>query len=153
MNSKIEKLKKKDIEEASKIYNRGLRMEIPKGKNSLEYAKKILSNVYCFVYKENNKVKGLVAFEINKKNKIIMKFICSMKLRKGLGKKLMKKMAKFAKYKKIKVIYSNVSSKNKRVIAFYEYLGFKRYGNKKASRDFILYLVKAKPTDILNTLK
>lgn len=141
----IEKLKKKDIVEAAKVYNKGLRMEIPKGHNTLNYTKKYLKEIYCFVYKENNKILGLVSFKFKTKDKIQMDFICAIKLRKGIGKKLIIKLKEFAVNNKVKMIYSNVSSKDKRVLEFYKNCGFKTYSKYYANKSFMLYRIKSKP--------
>ncbi|MFH1365192.1 MAG: GNAT family N-acetyltransferase [archaeon] len=149
----IEKLKKKNIKKAAKIYYAGIKMEIPPGRSSLEEIIKKLNKVETFVYKKKNQINGLVSFVIGK-NKVKIDFICAMKLRKGVGKKLIKHLAIFSLRKKIKYIYSNVSSKDKRVIEFYDFCGFKRYGEKKIKlkKKFILYRIKAKPEWIKEAL-
>jgi len=90
--NKIEKLKLNDLEETAKVYNKGLQMEMPKGYHTLNETLKHLKEVYTFVYKENQKIKGLISFELKKKNKIKIDFICTLNLRKGIGKNLMNKL-------------------------------------------------------------
>ncbi len=141
----IERLKKKDIKEAAKVYYKGLQMETPKGRATFDKIIKHLQEVSLFVYKEKGKIKGLVSFTFKEKDKIKMDFICTFELRKGIGKKLMKKLAEFAIRHKVEFIYSNVSSQDKRVIKFYESLGFKKYGRYFVNKNFMLYRIKAKP--------
>jgi len=141
----IERLKKKDIKEAAKVYYKGLQMETPKGRTTFDKVVKHIKEVCLFVYKEKGKIKGLVSFTFEEKDKIKMDFICALELRKGIGKKLMKKLVEFAIKHKVRFIYSNVSSQDKRVIKFYESLGFKKYGRYFANKNFILYKIKAKP--------
>ena len=149
----IERLKSKDIREAAKVYNKGLRMEIPKGFSTLNKTIKHLKEVETFVYKKNNKIKGLISFIFKNKNKIKIDFICALEQRKGIGTALMKRLTKFSIRKKIKFIYSNVSSQDKRTIKFYESCGFKRYGKYFADKNFMLFRIKAKPEWILEKIK
>lgn len=147
----IEKLKLKDLKEAAKVYYKGLQMEIPKGRQSLDNVINLLGKIHTFVYKENGKIRGLVTFEL-RGNKIRMNFICAMVLRRGIGEKLMKKLVDFAMKNKVRFIYSSVSSKDKRVMIFYDKLGFKRYSSYSASRNFIIYRIKARPEDIRDAI-
>lgn len=150
----IEKLKKKDLKEAAKVYNKGLQMEIPKGYRNLNKLIKILDKeVRCFVHKTNNKMDGLVSFCYKTKNKIQIGFICALKPRKRIGSKLIKKLADLSLKNNVQFIYSNVSSKDKRVMNFYEFCGFKKYGKYYARKDFMLYRIKAKPERIKESLK
>lgn len=150
----IEKLKKREVIEAAKVYSKGLSMEIPKGRCRLHKLITILDKeVECFVHKTNNKIDGLISFEFNGKSKIKVDFICALKLRKGIGKRLMKKLANYCLRRNIKSIYSNVSTKDKKVMSFYKYCGFKKYGQYYAGKDFLLNRVKATPTDIKMALK
>lgn len=147
----IEKLKRKDIAQAAKVYNKGLSMEIPPGKATLEETKITLRKVKCFVYKEKRKIQGLITFT-KTGNSIIVEFICSLKLRKGIGRNLMIKMANSALKENVKTVYSNVSSKDKRVINFYDSCGFKKYGQyeSKIRKGFILNKIKATPKSIIS---
>ncbi len=149
----IEKLKQKDVKEAAKVYNKGLQMEIPKGYATLDETIKHLKEVRTFVYKENKKIKGLISFKPKDKNKIKLDFICALVLRKGIGKKLMIKLADFSIKEKIEFIYSNVSSKDKRVMNFYENCGFKIYRRYFSGKNFMLYRIKAKPGWIKEALR
>ena len=144
----IGKLKKKDIDEAVKVYLKGLSMEIPKGYSTKEDAKRKLNGINSFVYKEGGKILGLITFTLEYKKKIKINFICAIKPRKRIGKKLMKKLAKFAIKNKIKMIQSTMSSKDKRATNFYEKCGFRKYG-KDISNNFVLYRIKVKPEEIL----
>ena len=148
----IEKLKKKDIQEAEKVYNKGLLMEIPPGHPSKEAVLKELKENYIFIHKENNKIKGLISFRILSNNKIRIDFICSIILRKGIGKKLMKKLADFSIRKKIKLIITAESSKDKRARNFYKNCGFKKYGECN-SNNLKLYRIKTKPEIIKKNIK
>ncbi len=143
----IEKLKNKDLKKAAKVYNKGLKMEIPPGSSTIQETIDHLKKELTFVYKENNKIEGLVTFNLKNKE-IRMRFICAMKLRKGIGKKLMKKLVDFSTKNKVKMIYSNVSLKDKRVLEFYNFLGFKKYQSYYSNRNFKLYRIKAKPKEI-----
>lgn len=128
-------------------------METPKGRATFDKVIKHLEEVSLFVYKEKRKIKGLISFTFKEKGKIKIDFICTLRLRKGIGKKLMKKLAEFAIKHNVKFIYSNVSSQDKRVIKFYESLGFKKYGKYFANKNFMLYRIKAKPEWIKETVK
>ena len=146
----IEKLKKKDIRKAAIVYNKGLRMEIPRGKSTLKRTTTILSKEEeCLVYKEGDKIIGLVTFEKKGKN-IKIRFICTLKLRKGIGKKLMICLARIAIKREIKYLFSNVSTKDKRVIKFYDYCGFKKYDSYEAERGFILNKIKVSLREVLS---
>jgi N-acetylglutamate synthase-like GNAT family acetyltransferase len=150
----IEKLKLKDIKEAAIVYNKGLQMEIPKGpKYKLKHLIKVISKPKIFVFKEKDKIKVFVSFKMKNKENVKMDFICVTKLRRGIGKKLMKKLAEYSLKNKIRYIYSNVSSKDKRVMGFYEKMGFEKYQKYYANKDFMLYRIKAKPEWILEFLK
>ena len=141
----IELLKKTDIEEAAKVFNHGLQMEIPKGYATLDETIERLKNVITFVYKENQKIKGLISFGFKEKGKIKVDFICALALRKGIGTILMEKLADFSIKNNIIFIYSRISSKDKRAIKFYGHCGFKKYGEHAVAKDFMLYKVKAEP--------
>ena len=59
----------------------------------------------------------------------------------------------FATKEKIDFIYSTVSSKDKRVMKFYENCGFKTYGKYFLGKTFMLYRIKAKPEWIKDALR
>lgn len=149
----IEKLKKKDIIECARVYMAGQMMQVPKYKSTLKRTVRHLEGVQTFVYKENVKIKGLVSFTIFGNGNLKMHFICALVLRVGVGKKLMKRLASLAVKDDLKYIISEVSSKDKRVMSFYESCGFKKYGEHKPTRNFMLILVRAKPERILERLK
>lgn len=148
----IEQLKKKDIEEAAKVYSLGLQMQIPKSYLPLEEIIKNLRKLKLFVYRNKTKIKGLLSFTPKGKNSLEIDFICSLELRKGIGKKLIKRLAEFSVKRKIRTIYSNVSSKDKRVINFYESCGFEVYGKPRISNKLKLYKLKTIPQKILNKI-
>lgn len=151
--NKLEKLKKKDIKEAAKVYQKGLSMEIPKGYCNLDKLIKVLDKeVLGYVYKIKNKIKGLVSFYFNGKDRIVIDFICALIQRKGIGTKLMKKLANLALKKKVRYIYSTVLTKDKKVMAFYKNCGFKKYKQYYAKKDFLLYGVKVKPIEMINAI-
>ena len=147
----IEKLKKKDIKETAKVYRKGLEMQIPKSDYPLEEIIKNLEKFQVYVYKDKQKIKGLLSFKVQD-NKIKIDFICSLKLRKGIGKKLIQRLAEFSVKNKIKTIYSNVSSKDKRVINFYKNCGFEIYGKPHINNKLKLYKIKSTPEKILKEL-
>lgn len=148
----IQKLKKEDIEEAARVYNKGLSMQIPEGYARLDETVKLLKRIECIVHKTNNRIDGLVSFE-KKKDKIYMKFICALKFKEGIGKKLIKKLADHASKSQVKLIYSVVSTKDKRAMKFYEHCGFKKYGQYYQRKNFLLNRIKAKPKKIISSLK
>jgi len=120
----------------------------------METAKEIkfrLKEFDTFICTESNKIIGLLTFTFKKDGNIDIVFICSMVLRKKIGTKLMHRLAKYTIANKINNIYSNVSSKDKRVMNFYDHCGFKRVG-KYFDTGLLLYKVKAKPADIINNL-
>lgn len=149
----IEKLKEKDIKETAKIHNKGLRMQIPKGHSSLDKTIKNLKKVHVFVYKENKKIKGVILFKLKQKNKITINFICALTTRRGIGKKLIKKLVNFPVKEKIEFIYSNVSSKDERAMNFYKKCGFKIYKKCFLEKNFMLYKIKAKPEWVKKAIK
>ena len=116
-------------------------MENPKGYATLKETANNLKKLGCFIHKSNNKIDGLITFR-KRGNNIILDFICSLKLRKGIGSKLINKLTAYSLSKKINSIYSNVSGKDKRVIKFYHSLGFKKYGEKRSKRGLLLYKIK-----------
>ncbi len=63
------------------------------------------------------------------------------------------KLADFSIKEKIEFIYSNVSSKDKRVMNFYKNCGFKIYGRYFSGKTFVLYRIKAKPEWIKEALR
>ncbi|HKZ34163.1 MAG TPA: GNAT family N-acetyltransferase [Candidatus Nanoarchaeia archaeon] len=136
----IEKLKSKDLEEAAEVYIKGLSMEKPEGYATLKETVNKLRKINCLVHKSKNEIDGLVTFKEDK-NSITIDFICSLRLRKGIGKKLMKELISYSKRNKINIICSTVSSKDKRVIKFYDSLGFKKYG-KYHKNKLLLYKIK-----------
>lgn len=136
----IEKLKGKDIEETAKVYIKGLSMEKPKGYATLKETINNLKKLKCFIHKSKNKIDGLVTFK-KRGDKIIIDFICAIKLRKGIGKELMNKLIKYSIKNKINVLYSTVSSKDKRVLKFYDFFGFKKYGEYYKNK-LLLYKIK-----------
>ena len=138
----IEKLKKKNIEKAAKVYIKGLSMEKPKGYATLKETINDLGKLNCFVHKSKGKINGLITFK-KIKNKAILNFICSLKLRRGIGKRLMKRVIKYSIKNNINYIYSRVSSKDKRVLKFYDSLGFKKYGEQNKN-NLLLYKIKLK---------
>lgn len=137
----IKKLKIKDMKETARIYNKGLQMEIPKGYATLEETIKELKKINCFVHKSKNKIDGLITFK-KRKDGIVIDFICSLKLRKGIGKELINKLIVYSINNKINNIYSNVSNKDKRVLKFYDSLGFKKYGEYYENKNLLLYKIK-----------
>lgn len=136
----IEKLKRKDIEETAKVYIKGLSMEKPKGYSTLKETINNLKKLNCFVHKSKKKIDGLITFKKRKDN-ITIDFICSLKLRKGIGRKLMNKLIRYSIDNKVNIIYSNVSNKDKRVLKFYDSLGFKKYGKFHRNK-LLLYKIK-----------
>ena len=145
----IEKLNKKDIGEAAKFYNQGLLTQIPKWKSTLKNNLKKLNETNVFVYKEKNKIKGIVVFEIFENKKLKLDFIYASEMRKGIGRKVIEKVVKLTLKNKVKEIFSEVSHKDKRVMKFYENCGFKKYGEHKVDKRFTLILVKTKPESVL----
>ena len=150
----IEKLKNKDIKESAQVFVKGLSMQKPKplSKPNVNERMDILkSEGTCFIYKYKRKIIGLAYFNVKKAN-IKIRFICSLKKRKGIGSSLIKEVTLFAVKNKISLIYSTVSSEDERVIRFYDFCGFKRYNIYKASGNFTLYRIKAKPETIIEKL-
>src|SRR5271154_6587353 len=96
MNHMIERLQKEDLREAARVYKRGLELEIPIGNAKLEKVLKDLRGFTTFVYKQENRIKGLVTFTFKTEFTIDMIFICSMVFRKRIGTKLMKRLAEYA---------------------------------------------------------
>lgn len=151
--NKIEKLKKKNIKEAAKVYQKGLSMEIPKGYCKLDKLIKVLDKeVLCYIYKIDNKIKGLISFYFKGKYNIVVDFICAIYQGRGIGTKLMKKLADYALKKKVRYICSNVSTKDKKVMTFYKNCGFKKYKQYYVRKGFLLYNVKTKPKDMIKTI-
>jgi hypothetical protein len=144
----IEKLNKRDLEEAAKIYIKGLSMEKPKGYATLKETISDLKKLNCFIHKTENKIDGLITFNIENKE-IIICFICAIKIRKGIGKKLMKRLAVYSLKNKIETIKCIVSSRDKRALGFYQSLGFKKYDKYFKRKNFLLYKIQINPKNIL----
>ncbi len=149
----IEKLKKENVVKAAKIYYCGLSMQVPKGYWALREIINHLNKINVFVYKDAKKILGLVSFKIKHENEIYIDFICAVESGKGIGKKLMRYLAYFAYKNKVKYILSHVSTKDKKVMKFYESCGFKKYAQYYARKDFLLYRIKAKPKKIIIIFK
>lgn len=141
----IEKLKRKDVEEAARVYNKGLQMEIPSGYSTLNESINHLKKLNTFVYKERNKIRGLISFTSKNKDKIKIDFICAIKPRKGIGKKLINELADFSLKNNIQWIYTAMSSKDKRAMSFYKNCGFKKNGKYSSYQNLTLYRIRAKP--------
>ena len=105
------------------------------------------------MYKEDKKIIGILSFAHKKGNKIRIEFIYSNKLRKGIGKKLIKKLANYALKNRIGFIYTSVSSNDERAINFYRNCGFKFNGKYHSYRNMILYRIKAMPKLIRDIIK
>ena len=141
----IEKLKRKDIQKAAKVYNKGLQMEIPPGFSTLDETLKKLETRHVFVYKDDGKINGLISFTLKSNDKIKIDFICAMKPRKGIGKKLMNKLVDFSIKNKIELIFTSASSIDKRALNFYESCGFEKFGKYRSYQNLVLYRIKTTP--------
>jgi L-amino acid N-acyltransferase YncA len=145
----ITRLTSNDIESASDVYIQGLKMETPPGTANKEDIIRYLNETHCYIAKENNHIYGLVSFLVIDNN-IVIDFICSIKQRCGIAKKLMQKVANYAKNHNYIEIQSTVSSINPSALKFYEKLGFKTYGF--CSIDNIqIKKIKITPQTIINT--
>ena len=133
-----------DIDEAARVFQQGLHREVPRGHEPLPLIRSNLRKYVCFVFKENGKIEGLVWFK-QMRNHITLEFICSRKLRRGIGYKLMLSVVKYAAQRKISRIWSGVSLRDKRASEFYHSLGFR---NQKKTGHFGYY-IKASTEDIL----
>jgi RimJ/RimL family protein N-acetyltransferase len=144
----IEELRKKDIDEAVKVWKKGLTMEIPEGTETNREIRSRLKEFRTFVYKEKDKIIGLLSFTFEEDGSIDIVFICTMVLRKKIGTKLISKLAKFALKNKIHAIYSNVSPEDERAMSFYKRCGFRRFGKPYIDAGVLLYKIRAKPMEI-----
>lgn len=149
----IERVKDSDRKEAAQVYIKGLQMEIPKGYASFEETINHLKKVVTFVYKINRKIVGLITLAKRPDRDYKIDFICALKKREGIGTELIKKASAFCKKRKVKYLYSNVSAKDNRVLEFYRHAGFKKYGKYFATKNFMLFKIKAKPEWIETHLK
>ena len=141
----IEKLRKRDLEKAIIVSPKGLSLETPPGNMNNKIISRELKKTICYVHKTKGNLDGLTNFKINKNGNITLMFICAIRPRQGIGTELMHEVAKFALKKKIKWIYSGVSSKDKRATKFYYSLKFKPY----SKTGQFGYYIKAKPTDVV----
>jgi L-amino acid N-acyltransferase YncA len=147
----IEWLKKSEARKTAVVYAKGLAMETPIGIGGVDELESILcKKVKCLVYKKGGKIIGFVSFYPKGKNGLMIDFICSIDLRRGIGSALLKRLALYAKKKKIKSIYSVIYSRDKRVQNFYFGNGFaiaSEYVNKNG---LTLQRIKSSPKAVLN---
>ena len=125
VTSGIERLRKSDMKVAIKLFQKGLSLEVPPGKIEASAIKKELESTICYVHKTGNELDGLVNFKLNNSQNIRLMFICTTKLRKGIGSKLVSKVVAFGVKNRARWIYSYVSLKDKRAVNFYHSLGFR----------------------------
>ncbi len=148
----IERLNQKDINEAAKVNQLGKAMQIPSENQSIKKCLDQLERFSTFVYKKNGEIRGLLIFTFKTEFTIDMIFICSLDLRQGIASKLMKKLVAYGVKNKVTVIYSNVSSEDKRTMNFYKSCGFKRFGKPYEITGTIIYKTKATPKRIISVL-
>ena len=124
----VETLSGRDLEAAARIYNTTVQMQDPPGYLTLSDAKQQLQTnfvrkrYYVFVNK-NPEVNGIVIF--NKfEGKFKIFFIGSHPTGKGTGKKLLKAIGDFAKEQHVDIVITDVSSRDKRALTFYQTSGF-----------------------------
>ena len=142
----IEKLQKKDIDEAAKVWDEGARMEKPPGEYRIRTIKKFLSKIPCFVHKSNGKIDGLIQFFkerygfLWRKQAVRMHFICALQPRKGIGKQLIKTLINYAESENINTIFSGVSTIDSRAMAFYmTSLQFEKIGENHTKGGSIIF--------------
>jgi len=152
MPEKIEFLKSEEIDEAARVYVKGISMEIPPGRATLGSTRIILKKLYCFVHKADARIDGVVTFR-HRDESIDINFICALALRRGVGKALMERVADFGLDKNVDYIYSTVSSEDERVMKFYDYCGFKKYDEYFEKEGLLLHAVKAAPSEILDAIQ
>lgn len=152
MPEKIESLKSEEVDEAARVYVKGISMEIPPGSATMEGTRVILKKMYCFVHKTGGCIDGVVTFR-HRDESIDINFICALTLRRGIGKALMERVAAFGLDKNVDYIYSTVSSEDERVMKFYDYCGFKKYDEYFEKEVLLLHAVKATPSEILNAIR
>ena len=95
--SMIEELQPKDMQQAIDVFVKGAAEENPPGGVTPEIAKKDLERTSCFVYKADGDIEGLLTFSALNPKTAAIKFICSLKHRKGVGSELVAHLAEQAK--------------------------------------------------------
>ncbi|QQG39022.1 MAG: GNAT family N-acetyltransferase [Candidatus Woesearchaeota archaeon] len=137
----IEELKLEDLYEAADVYLLGISFQIPPAYATLENIAEKLKKLKVFVYKEQGVI-GLVSFSENKE--INIDFICSLRFGEGIGGSLMRRVFRYAKQRKIKVIKADVSSIDERAQEFYHKIGFKKTSEKTLANGFKALTVSKK---------
>lgn len=151
----IERLRKRDLNEAARVFFEGMLLEKPPGRGTLSSIETHLRECIVFVDKEKGRIVGLISGrEIAKGLRIT--FICALRQRCGIGSALMRRIAQYCVRKRIRFVYSNVSLQDERALRFYEKCGFKVYGRYSvdyiSSKDLTLLRIKAEPRIILSAL-
>ena len=114
---------------------------------STEEILKLLNRSTTFVYRKGKIIGGFVTFTEN--GSLHIEFICTDKLRKGIGSLLMVKVAKYAISNRIPKVVSTVSSTDKRAVGFYKSAGFKLTGMYEG----FLHRATADPANILKACR
>ncbi|MFH1425070.1 MAG: GNAT family N-acetyltransferase [archaeon] len=153
----IEFLLGENLEEAAGVYVRAAKLEKPPGNMPEELVRKMLRRHKCFVYKSDGKITGLVVFRVHgwgriRPKRVKINFIGTIETGKGIGKKLMRKVAEHAVDDGANIIYSEVSGIDARARAFYKKLGFDEYGTTESPvSGVLLYRIKAKAEMVLRS--
>jgi L-amino acid N-acyltransferase YncA len=142
----IEKLKESDLNEIVKIYIQGVQEQIPPGDIPIEKAQERFQKFQTFVYKEEDKILGLVLFDTLEKE-VELLFIYAVEPRKGIGRKLMDELINYAVENKRESIISTVSTIDDRVMKFYESCGFEKYGEYAFEDGFVVNEIRLMTND------
>ena len=85
---------------------------------------------HCFlVFYENEKPQGFISYQLNaegNKTKIHKLYVLQETQGKGIGKKLIQKVAHIAQENQNHALFLNVNKYNLSAISFYEYMGFRK---------------------------
>ena len=124
----VEPLSGTDLEAAARLYSTTVQMQDPPGFLTNSDARQQLQanfvrkRYYVFVSKEPA-VNGIVIF--NKfEGKFKIFFIGAYPASQGTGKKMLRTMGEFAKDQDVDIVITDVSSRDKRALQFYQSCGF-----------------------------
>ena len=145
-----------DVSMAASVFSEGLALEKPPGRGTLSSIEEHLRESVVFVYKRGGKIVGLVSAQKKGDDALMITFICALVQRKGIGRELMRRVAKYAARSGVRFIYSTVSERDSRAREFYKHCGFRQYNRQVVDyvgeKDLTLYKIKVEPKTILKTL-
>jgi ribosomal protein S18 acetylase RimI-like enzyme len=146
----IEDVRPEDLDAAAAVYLAGLQMQTPPGGigGTVEYIKTKMNGYRILVYKEGDRILGLVSYSINADHQAEIDFICALEPGRGIGTSLLREMAKLIAAQDVSEVLSSMSSLDERAMNFYKRSGFTIYAEKRERDNFLIYLIKADATKL-----